>query len=358
MTERGNNDMTGKCVAGLAGIVAAMTLAGATARAQSADQLYAMAKAEKTLVFYSGGPAEPYERMAKDFEQRYPGITVSVTGGFSNVLDRKIDDQIAAKKLEVDMAIFQTVQDFVAWKKAGVLLPFKPDGYDKIDPRFRDPDSAFTTTSVVLLTYAYNTKMVAPAEVPKSALDFLKPQFAGKIVTAYPADDDATLYVFDTIVKTYGWDYMKKYMAQKPNFIQGHLAELRSVANGTNAVTFDSTSSTTGALKKSGQPIDFAFPERDATPTFLITGGIFKDAPHPSAAKLFLDWYMAKEQQSRLGTYSARTDVDPPAGLKPLSAYKIEAGYRQFVSDETSLVALRKKFESYTGPVVNTGGVR
>src|SRR5580658_2873615 len=240
--------MSAKCIAGFAGIVVAISLAGVTARAQSADQLYAKAKDEKSLVFYSGGPAEPYERMAKDFEERYPGITVSVTGGFSNVLDRKIDDQLAAKKLEVDMAIFQTVQDFVAWKKAGVLLPFKPDGYDKIDPRFRDPDGAFTTTSVVLLTYAYNSKMVAPADVPKTALDFLKLQFAGKLVTAYPADDDATLYVFDTIVKKYGWDYMKKYMAQKPDFIQGHLAVLRSIANGTNTVTFDSTSSTTGAL--------------------------------------------------------------------------------------------------------------
>ena len=220
--------------------------------------------------------------------------------------------QLAAKKLEVDMAIFQTVRFCVAWKKAGVLLPFKPDGFDKIDPRFRDPDGAFTTTSIVLLTYAYNIKMVAPADVPKSALDFLKPQFAGKLVTAYPADDDATLYVFDTIVKKYGWDYMKNYMAQKPNLIQGHLAELRSIANGTNSVTFDSTSSTTGALKKSGQPIDFAFPERDAMPTFVVTAGILKDAPQPNAAKLFLDWYMAKEQQSRLGTYSARTDVDPP----------------------------------------------
>jgi ABC-type Fe3+ transport system substrate-binding protein len=349
--------MNGTCIAGLAGIVAA-TLASAPAHTQSADQLYALAKSEKTLVFYSGGPADPYERMAKDFEQRYPGIAVSVTGGFSNVLDRKIDDQIAAKKLEVDMAIFQTVQDFVAWKKAGVLLSFKPDGCDKIDPRFRDPDGAFTTTSVVLLTYAYNTKVVAPADAPKSALDFLKPQFAGKLVTAYPADDDATLYVFDTIVKKYGWSYMKKYMAQKPNFIQGHLAELRSIASGANLVTFDSTSSTTGALKKSGQPIDFAFPEHDAMPTFVVTAGIFKDAPHPNAARLFLDWYMAREQQSRLGTYSARSDIDPPAGLKPLSAYKIEAGYRQFVSDDKALVALRKRFEAYTGPVVNTAGVR
>jgi ABC-type Fe3+ transport system substrate-binding protein len=342
----------------LAAAAAALCFADAAANAQSADALYEKAKAEKSLVLYSGGPAEPYERKAKEFGERYPGITVNVTGGFSNVLDREIDQQLAAKKLEVDMALFQTVQDFVAWKTAGVLAPFKPDGYDRIDPRFRDEDGAFTPTSVVLLTYAYNTNLVAPADVPKSALDFLKPQFAGKLVTAYPADDDATLYVFATIIDAYGADYMEKYTAQKPNFIQGHLAVLRSVAEGGNAVTFDSTSSTTGALKKAGQPIDFAFPERDVMPTFFVSAGIFKDAPHPNAARLFLDWYMAKEQQSRLGTYSARTDVDPPAGLKPLSAYNIAAGYRRFVSDAQKLAALRQRLESYTGPVVNAGGVR
>jgi ABC-type Fe3+ transport system substrate-binding protein len=350
--------MRGKCAAGLAALAAATSLACAAASAQSADQLYAKAKDEKTLVLYTGGPAQPYERMAKDFMQRYPGIAISVTGGFSNVLDAKINGQLAANKLEVDMAFFQTVQDFVGWKKANVLLPFKPDGFDKIDPRFRDADGAFTPTSVVLLTYAFNTKLVASGDVPKSALDFLKSQFAGKLISAYPADDDATLYVFATIVKKYGWDYMKAYMAQKPNFIQGHLDVLRSVANGASLVTFDSTSSTTGALKKAGQPIDFAFPERDPMPTFFVTAGIFRNAPHPNAAKLFLDWYMAKEQQGRIGTFSARTDVDPPAGLKPLSAYNIVAGYRQFVSDEKELAALRKRFESYTGPVVNKGGVR
>ena len=53
-----------------------------------------------------------------------------------------------ANKLEVDMALFQTVQDFVAWKQQGVLLNFKPDGFDQIAPVFRDEDGAFTTTKV------------------------------------------------------------------------------------------------------------------------------------------------------------------------------------------------------------------
>jgi ABC-type Fe3+ transport system substrate-binding protein len=343
---------------GLVVVALVLFAAIAGAHAESVDQLYAKAKTEGALLFYSGGPVEPYERWAKEFMQRFPGITVSVEGGFSNVLDSKINVQIAAKKMQVDMAMLQTVQDYVGWKKEGALIRFRPDGADKIDPRFRDKDEMFWPTSVVLLSYAYNTKLIAPGDVPKTALDFLKPQFAGELVTAYPADDDATLFVFDDIVKKYGWGYMDKYMANKPNFIQGHLGELKSIADGTYAVTFDATNSTTGALKAAGQPIDFAFPTSDVMPTFFITAGIFKGAPHPNAAKLFLTWYLAKEQQSRTGSFSARSDVPPPSGLKPLSAYKIDAGYRQLVSDEKRMAALRKRFEHYTGPVVNKGGVR
>jgi ABC-type Fe3+ transport system substrate-binding protein len=339
-------------------IAVSLGIGGGIARAETLDQLYEKAKQEKTLLLYGAGPTAPYERWTKEFTERFPGIEVVITGGFSNVLDTKINQQLKAGKMEVDIAFFQTVQDFVAWKKAGALLPFKVDGYDKIAPQFRDKDGAFTTTSVNTISYIYNTKLVAPPDVPKSALDFLKPQFRGKLVTAYPADDDATLYAFDTIVQKYGWSYMDKYMAQKPSFIQGHLGETRSVVDGTNAVTFDGLSSSGGALKAAGEPIDFAFSTVDPTPAFILTAGIFKGAPHPNVAKLYLDWYMAKEQQSRTGTFSARIDVPPPPGFKPLSAYNLANHYREFVTNEPRLIALRKRFEAYTGPVVNPGGVK
>jgi len=199
---------------------------------------------------------------------------------------------------------------------------------------------------------------VAPADVPKSALDFLKPQFLGKLITVYPSDDDAALYLFHTIVEKYGWDYMDKYMANKPSFIQGHLLVSRSVASGESLATFDATISTAGGLKRQGQPIEILFSPVDPTPVFTVTSGIFKDAPHPNVAKLYLQWYLAKEQQSRTGVFSPRSDVPPPEGLQPLSSYKIANRYRDFVSDDARLVELRKRFESYTGPVVNRGGVR
>jgi ABC-type Fe3+ transport system substrate-binding protein len=337
---------------------ALLGLAGAwSAAAETMDELYEKAKAEASVVFYSGGPVTPYEAFATDFERRFPGVKVSITGGFSNVLNNRIDAQMRDRKLEVDMAFFQTAQDFVAWKRQGVLLNFKPEGYEQIAPAFRDPDGAFTTTKVNQVVYAYNTRLVAPQDVPKSALDFLRPQFAGKLITCYPADDDATLYLFHTIVQKYGWEYMDKYMANKPNFVQGHLGVVRSVGAGTNLVTLDATSSA-DAVKRDGQPIESVFSEQDATPLFTVTAGIFKDAPHPNAAKLFLSWFMAKEQQSRIGVFSARQDVPPPPGLKPLTAYNTANQYREFVSDEKTLAELRRRFEGYTGAVINTGGVR
>lgn len=53
-----------------------------------------------------------------------------------------------------------------------------------------------------------------------------------------------------------------------------------------------------------------------------------------------------------------RADVAPPAGLKPIFGYKLANNYSDFVSDETRLAELRKRFEGYTGPVKNIGGVR
>jgi len=199
---------------GLPGLLAATAL---PARAQS--QLYAEARAEGAFAFYVGGPTAPWEAKAKIFEQRYPGIKVSITGGFSNVLDKKVDQQLKDDKLEVDAAIFQTLQDCVRWNAQGHLLSYKPQGFDAIDASFKDPGGAFYGVMVIAMPYMVNTEHVSSGDVPDSALDFLKPQFRGKAVTPYPADDDATLWLFHHVVRKYGWDWMDKYMLNKPNFI-------------------------------------------------------------------------------------------------------------------------------------------
>src|SRR4249920_2388116 len=79
--------------------------------AQTVDQLYASAKEEKALVLWVAGPIGGYETAARAFEQKFAGITVSLTGGFSNILNARIEEQVRAQKVETDLAILQTIQD-------------------------------------------------------------------------------------------------------------------------------------------------------------------------------------------------------------------------------------------------------
>jgi ABC-type Fe3+ transport system substrate-binding protein len=328
------------------------------ASAETIDQIYEAAKAEKTLVLWGAGPSAGYEAAARAFEQQYPGVTVTLMGGFSNVLNAKIEEQFTAKKVETDLLVFQTVQDFVGWNRRGLLMRFKPEGFETIGPGAKDPDGAWIAVNANPLFYGYNTEQLAADEVPKSALDFLKAKFKGKLISAYPADDDATLYDFYTIVRKYGWSYMDRYMAQQPKFIQGHLGVARSLGSGESLASFDNTIGSTNTAKREGGKLALAAPMSDPLPMFFTSEAILKDAPHPNAARLYASWFLSKKQQSRIGVYSSRSDVPPPAGLMPLSGYDLANDYLAFVTDQKQLVELRQRFETYTGPVANAGGVK
>src|SRR4051794_23106243 len=167
-------------------LLALALVLGASAQAESIDELYAAAKKEGALVLYGGGPAAQYEPWAREFEQRFPGIRVTTKAGSSNVLADEIDAQIKAHSLQVDMAALQTIQDYERWKKAGVLLPFKPEGFETVDAEWKDRDGAYVGITVYGLGYGYHTEKMSAAAMPRAAPDFLKPEFKGKIITTYP----------------------------------------------------------------------------------------------------------------------------------------------------------------------------
>ena len=130
-------------------LVITFVMIAAKANAQSIDELYQGAKTEGALSLNGGGPAGLYEPWVKEFEQQFPGIKVKLTADFSNILAPIIDREIAEKKLSVDLTIFQTLQDYDRWKKQGVLMSFKPEGWENIDESFKDPDGQFVGVAVM-----------------------------------------------------------------------------------------------------------------------------------------------------------------------------------------------------------------
>jgi ABC-type Fe3+ transport system substrate-binding protein len=341
----------GHLVRPVIGLALAALMAGAAvpASAQSVDELYAAARKEGALSLNGGGPAGLYEPWVREFEQQFPGIKVTLTADFSNILAPIIDRQLADGKLSVDLTIFQTLQDYDRWNRQGVLMAFKPQGWDQIDPSFKDPEGHFVGVAVNALSYAYNTTAVDRARLPVQALDFLKPEFKGKVITCYPNDDDVTLYLYYTIVQKYGWEFMDKYMANDPKWIRGHLGVARAVASNEANVSFDTMTNVSLGIKRRGQPTDIAFSTADPLPIWPQTTAVFKDAPHPNAAKLYITWFLAPEQQKRIGTWSVRSDVPPPEGLKPIFNYQLANGFREFVTNTGLVSDLRKRFEGYIG---------
>ncbi|MBI2358641.1 MAG: ABC transporter substrate-binding protein [Deltaproteobacteria bacterium] len=327
---------------------------GARADAQTLSELYSSAKAEGQLNLYGGGPVALYATDAKLFEEKFPGIKVIIRGDFSNRLTGLIDSQIKAGKMEADIAILQTIQDFVRWKKEQVLVPFKPEAFARVPSGFKDDDGMYNGIAVSGIIYAYNPKLVDKRDVPRSAKDFLKPVFLGKIISTYPHDDDITLYLYHGIVEKYGWEFMDGLMKNNPSFVMGHLGVAQKIGAGEFAVTFDATTTQATAEKNRGASLEVVIPE-DTFPIWAQTVGIFKGAPHPNAAKLYLAWYLSDEQQKRMvqrgGRWSPRNDLAPPAGFRPVTEYQIANKFREFITSDARVQELRKKFEAYIGPV-------
>jgi ABC-type Fe3+ transport system substrate-binding protein len=320
------------------------------AAADDLDILYSEAKREGALNYYGGGPTATHQRAIDEFSKSFPGIEVKLAAGFSNQLTPRIDEQIARSKLEADITVLQTIQDFERWRRAGALLSNRGANFDQVLDTFKDADGTSVGVRVYALAYAYNPELVGPDDIPKSALDFLSPKFSGKVISTYPHDDDITLYLYYTIVQKYGWDYMRRLMDNKPRFIRGHLGVTQEIARGRAALSFDVSASSVAAGAGDGA-IKVTFPAEDRIPIFETRAGIFKDAPHPNAARLFEAWLLSRDYQSRQGPWSTRKDVAPTGGFKPIADYNTASQFRDFMLNEPLVADLRKRFESYIGPV-------
>jgi ABC-type Fe3+ transport system substrate-binding protein len=347
-----NNAWTRRKFFPAAAAFAGSTLMPDALAAGELEALYRAAKVEGKITLYAGGPIAPYRKDANEFSKVFPGIEFDIVTGFSNQISLRVDAQIAARKMEADVAILQTIQDFERWKRADALTAYPTPGLSAVDRSFKDSDGTSIGVRVLAIVYSYNTDQVRPDRVPKSAIDFLDPWFRGRVISTYPHDDDVTLYLYYTIVSKYGWDYMTRLMSNEPQFVRGHLGVAQGVASGKAVVSFDATAGTTLSLKSNGGKIDLAFPLEDRIPIWENRCAIFRGAPHENAARLFQAWLLSREYQEALapGFWPTRTDVTPAGGVKPISQYATASQFRQFMLDTDLVSGLRERFASIIGP--------
>ncbi|KAK9761863.1 hypothetical protein K7432_012915 [Basidiobolus ranarum] len=321
------------------------------------QRLYKDALKEGGLVtvFAGGDLPNATAYLVKAFESKFPGTKLNITVDLSKYHDALIDKQLAmgGDALVPDVTHLQTLQDFPRWKSQGALLQYKPIGFEHTYNPYKDPEGYYWATNIYYFSNLISTT-VPKAQRPIEAADYLKPEFKdGKIMYTYPNDDDAVLYQFMRLIQQNGQDWFKAYLAQKPLIVRGTTTPLYCINNGTSLVSF----TTARSLKSTpGEKDTTIIPKTTFFQSWPQTGAIFKKAKHPATAKLYVSWLTSYDVQKNLMSYtwSQRTDVPPPAGLKPI--WEIQntdpLGFRDYMMNRTKVEEDKAFIEKFVGPVV------
>lgn len=317
---------------------------------KSLDALYEEALAEGgDLVVYAGGDiAAQQEGTVKAFQARFPKMRLRMVVDYSKFHDVRVDQQIFLNRVVADVVQLQTLQNFPRWKQQGKLLQYRPAGFSNVYSEFKDSDAAWSSVGVIAFSYLYDPEAIGNS-VLTSPKDLADPAWRGKMASSYPNDDDAALFLYKLYAETYGWDWIAKMAMQNIQFARGthspgaavraHEKVIGLAASG--SLTAPATAPTRWAVHQ-GQPF-LAWGQRAA---------ILKGAPHPAAAKLYMNWQLSPErQQAAANGWSVRTDIAPAGGLKPIWTYANAhiTEFINFMSDRAEVERWRQTFTLYFG---------
>ncbi len=290
--------------------------APAASPAADEERLYAEAKKEGRVVWWTAHYAQSAADAARDaFVAKYPGIDVQYIRQTAQVIYQRLTQDLKAGVREVDVFASTDEAHYLVLKKQGVLASYRPLGVDNLPKAFRgiDPDNAYHVGALGFVLINYNTKVTVP---PQRWTDLLDLRWKGQITLGHPGFSGFVGNWVVAMWDRYGWDYFTKLAKNNPKIGRSINDTVTDIVSGERLVGAGPDNYSL-ENKARGNPINVQFPADDA---ILIVSpvGVLKDAPHPSAARLFESFYYTKEYSlgmARVFNYPLRADVPPPSGI-------------------------------------------
>ncbi len=351
-------------------LVLALALVASVASAQTPsaewNQLVADAKKEGKVVIIAPPDPQVREGIPKAFKAKY-GITVEYLGGRSSDTAARLRTERQAGVYTVDAALSGMLTMASIFYTEKMLDPIRPILLDPdvtdgskwkagklwfIDPEDKYILRLFSTRTAM---FYLNTNYVKPDEI-KTAQDLLNPKFQGKIITSDPtlpgigSSDSARFYI------QYGEDFVKKlYIEQKMLISRDRRQIGDGLARGAYPIAFGAEDEEMERLEKEGFPIHRVYSLEGMSEIVSPSVGhvgLFNNAPHPNAAKLFVNWIASKEglevYSRARGGAPTRSDINAesylPAAMIPKEGVDYFDSYNwEFVLNTKEKIRLRMK---------------
>lgn len=300
--------------------VAAIILLGCCALAaprailaqSAAPDLGAQAKKEGALVWYTTLSVPEANEFSAAFEKQYPPIRIEIFRSGAGVIANRISSEYAAKNYRFDVVQGVSSRGVIpAFRRRGVIAAYPSPEQKFVASDLKDKDGYWSAMYVNTIVLAYNTRLVKPAEAPKSYDDLLLPRWKGKKIS----NDTEYFAWFDGLLKYWGREkalaYFRKLAAQDQVFQRGSRGRLQLAMAGEFPLATAYGPHVEGYMSR-GAPIDWVALE----PVVFIFDSVSLAGkpPHPAAAKLFIDFLFSKSSQMKLREMNripSRVDVEP-----------------------------------------------
>jgi len=293
-----------------------LTQAFSAAAAAAQDPRLEAARKEGKVVWYTSLALSSSEKVAKLFETAYPGVKVEVHRTGSQRILQRMMQELSSNIRNVDVVHTSDAGHYVLLKEKKLLMRYTPAGAEVFAPGFKDRDGFHYGLRATVNVIAYNTKMIAAAEAPRTWKDLLDPKWRGRLVTAHPGYSGVIATHVLALVHLNGWDYFKTLAQNKPMLVQSAVDPSGIVASGERPVAVNGGDYTFYQTKKKGNPVEIVYP-KEGVPLVVSPSAITSFAPHPNAARLFTDFIFSRDVQQVLadteGLYTGHPQVTYPA---------------------------------------------
>jgi len=290
----------------------------------------AKAEQEGEFLFYThdGEPAAAgiCEAFAKDF----PKIKGKYLRAQNGALFTKILAERSAGRYAVDVIQFSepaTALDFQ--KRGGYMRHVSTQSEFYAPEHLSNPVGDCFCVGVTFAGICYNTDKVKAEEAPKTWKDILSPQWTNAISVKQSTSGLQFVQWYE-LKKLYGEGFWKDFAKLRPRGFDSRAQLFDRLAKGDDKIC--GLAELAGYLlqKEKGAHIAFVMPP-DGLPAGTLWNGVVDKAPHPEAARLFVDWLMSPRGQAHyqnnpfLYYGSVRKDAPPMPGGTRLRDFKLLA---------------------------------
>jgi ABC-type Fe3+ transport system substrate-binding protein len=307
------------------------------------------AKKEGEVIWYTTQIiAQLVRPVSVAFEKKY-GIKVRSTRANSTELSVKIINESRAGRPQSD--VFDGTSTVVPLKKEGFVLQWLPDPAKSYPAPYKDPEGYWVANNLFFLTPGFNTALVPKGTEPRSYQALLDPKWRGKIAWSTSPTSSGGPGFIGTVLTEMGTEsgmlYLRELSKQRIANIGSAAREvLDQVIAGEYLLALQIFNHHTVISAKKGAPVDWIKME-PVTGTLSVIS-VHKNAPHPNAAKLLVDFITSSEGQN-IFRDAEYLPADPAVPALTLSLKPDEGRFRThfFTPEQTedNIVAWKKVYD-------------